>query len=238
LSMASGAVASAVTRFDVKRASIVGGAKDVFLRHGFEGASMDGIAAAAGVSKMTVYRYFRSKEQLFAGVIRDLCERIIDEDLERMLERRPEEALRGFARRMVTILFARDTVELHRIVVAESRRFPALGRLFYKSGPEACIAMLAAHLQRPPSRKTLNLRNPRRTAEEFLELLRGYAHLRVLLGVQKTLSARELEENIEGAVQHILRARRNTDAAASLPDLTCQFPLREKRWATRLNWGP
>ena len=182
--MASGASMAAVTRFDVKRASIVGGAKDVFLRHGFEGASMDGIAAAAGVSKMTVYRYFRSKEELFAGVIRDLCERIIDEDLERMLERRPEEALRGFARRMVTILFARDTIELHRIVIAESRRFPALGRLFYKSGPEACIAMLAAYLERYSSSKTLNLRNPRRTAEEFLELLRGYAHLRVLLGVQ------------------------------------------------------
>ena len=205
--MASGAVASAVTRFDVKRASIVGGAKDVFLRHGFEGASMDEIAAAAGVSKMTVYRYFRSKEQLFAGVIRDLCERIIDEDLERMLERQPEEALRGFARKMVAILFARDTIELHRIVIAESRRFPALGRLFYKSGPEACIAMLAAYLERHNSRRSLNLRNPRRTAEEFLELLRGYAHLRMLLGVQKTLSARELEENIEGAVQHILRAR-------------------------------
>ena len=205
--MSSGASTAAVTRFDVKRASIVGGAKDVFLRHGFEGASMDGIAAAAGVSKMTVYRYFRSKEELFAGVIRDLCERIIDEDLERMLERRPEEALRGFARKMVTILFARDTVELHRIVIAESRRFPALGRLFYKSGPETCIAMLAAYLERHSSRKTLNLRNPRRTAEEFLELLRGYAHLRVLLGVQKTLSAHELEENIEGAVQHILRAR-------------------------------
>jgi AcrR family transcriptional regulator len=141
--MASGATAAAVTRFDVKRANIVGGAKDVFLRHGFERASMDGIAAAAGVSKMTVYRYFRSKEELFAGVIRDLCERIIDEDLERMLARRPEEALRAFARKMVTILFARDTIELHRIVIAESRRFPALGRLFYKSGPEACIAMLA-----------------------------------------------------------------------------------------------
>ena len=108
---------------------------------------------------------------------------------------------------VVTILFARHTVELHRIVIAESRRFPALGRLFYKSGPEACIAMLAAYLERHSSRETLNLRNPRRTAEEFLELLRGYAHLRVLLGVQKTLSARELEENIEGAVQHILRAR-------------------------------
>jgi TetR/AcrR family transcriptional repressor of mexJK operon len=168
---------------------------------------MDGIAAAAGVSKMTVYRYFHSKEELFAGVIRDLCERIIDEDLERMLARRPEEALRAFARKMVTILFARDTIELHRIVIAESRRFPALGRLFYKSGPEACIAMLAAYLERHNSRNTLNLRNPRRTAEEFLELLRGYAHLRVLLGLQKTLSARELDENIAGAVRHILGAR-------------------------------
>ena len=205
--MTSGAVASAVTRFDVKRASIVGGAKDVFLRHGFEGASMDEIAAAAGVSKLTVYRYFRSKEQLFGGVIRDLCERIIDEDLERMLERRPEEALRGFARRMVAILFARDTIELHRIVIAESRRFPALGRLFYKSGPEACIAMLAAYLERHNSRRSLHLRNPRRTAEEFLELLRGYAHLRMLLGLQKTLSAREAESSIDGAVQHILGAR-------------------------------
>jgi TetR/AcrR family transcriptional regulator, mexJK operon transcriptional repressor len=205
--MASSAIAAPATRFDVKRASIVAGAKDVFLRRGFEGASMDGIAAAAGVSKMTVYRYFRSKEELFAGVIRDLCERIIGEDLERMLERRPDEALRGFARKMVAILFARDTIELHRIVIAESRRFPALGRLFYKSGPEACIAMLAAYLDRHNRRKTLNLREPRRTAEEFLELLRGYAHLRVLLGMQKTLSARELEKNIEGAVRHVLGAR-------------------------------
>src|SRR5258707_4162867 len=150
----SGASTAGVTRFDVKRVSIVGGAKDVFLRHGFEGASMDGIAAAAGVSKMTVYRYFRSKEELFAGVIQDLCERIIDEDLERMLERRPEEALRGFARKMVEILFARDTIELHRIVIAESRRLPALGGMFYNSGPEAGLSHIAPCLEPPHNRQT------------------------------------------------------------------------------------
>jgi TetR/AcrR family transcriptional repressor of mexJK operon len=201
--MASSASAAAVTRFDVKRASIVGGAKDVFLRHGFEGASMDGIAAAAGVSKMTVYRYFRSKEALFAGVIRDLCERIIDEDLERMLERQPEEALRGFARKIVTILFARDTVELHRIVVAESRRFPALGRLFYKSGPEACIAMLAAYLERHSSADP----QPAQSASDGGGVSRscGYAHLRVPWGAED--ARRTSSEHIEGAVQHILRAR-------------------------------
>ena len=63
------------------------------------------------------------------------------------------------------------------------------------------------HLSRHNSRRSLNLPNPRRTAEEFLELLRGYAHLRMLLGVQKTLSAREAEASIDGAVQHILGAR-------------------------------
>jgi TetR/AcrR family transcriptional regulator, mexJK operon transcriptional repressor len=205
--MASVAAVVSLTRFDRKRASIVGGAKEVFLRNGFEGASMDAIAAAGGVSKMTVYRYFQGKEELFAGVITELCERIIGADLELMLERRPDEALRGFARKVMAILFSPDTIELHRIVISESRRFPALGRLFYRSGPEACIAMLAAYLEHHKRRRTLNLRNPRRSAEEFLELLRGYAHLRVLLGLQKAPSARELEERIDGAVRHIVGSR-------------------------------
>jgi TetR/AcrR family transcriptional regulator, mexJK operon transcriptional repressor len=201
---ASGATAVAGTRFDAKRDNIIGGAKKVFLRHGFEGANMDEVAAAAGVAKMTVYRYFRSKEELFAGVITELCGRIVDEELEQMLERKPDEALRGYARKMMTILFAPETIELHRMVVAESRRFPELGRLFYHSGPEACIAMLAAYFERQKKRRTLNVRNPRRTAEEFLELLRGYAHLRVLLGLEKAPTAREIDERIEGAVAHVL----------------------------------
>ncbi len=41
---------------EAKRRAILNGAKSVFLRHGFEGSSMDGVAEAAGVSKMTVYR--------------------------------------------------------------------------------------------------------------------------------------------------------------------------------------
>jgi TetR/AcrR family transcriptional repressor of mexJK operon len=200
----SGAAAVAATRFDVRRDNIIRGAKTIFLRHGFEGASMDEVAAAAGVAKMTVYRYFRSKEELFAGVITELCGRIVDEELEHMLKRPPDEALRGFARKMMAILFAPETIELHRTVVAESRRFPELGRLFYRSGPEACIGMLAAYFERHKKRRTLSVRNPRRTAEEFLELLRGYAHLRALLGLEKSPSPREIEARIEGAVAHVL----------------------------------
>ena len=67
----------------------------------------------------------------------------------------------------------------------------------------------ACRLFRAPRRDagTLKVRNPRRAAEEFLELLRGYAHLRVLLGLERAPTARETEERIDGAVRHILALR-------------------------------
>jgi TetR/AcrR family transcriptional regulator, mexJK operon transcriptional repressor len=192
-------------RTDVKRRAILQAGKAVFLKHGFGGTSMDAVAAAARVSKMTVYRHFGSKEDLFAGVITELCEQIVADELEAMLQRDPPQALRAFAEKMITIVFAPETVELHRIVVAESRRFPKLGRYFYANGPEACIAMLAAYFKRNRNNPRFRIRDPRRAAEEFLELLRGYAHLRALLGMEKGPSAREIDGRIDSAVRHVLR---------------------------------
>ena len=191
-------------RSDAKRDAILRGAKAVFLKHGFESTSMDVVALRAGVSKMTVYRHFGSKEALFAGVITDLCERIVDGDLREIFELPPREALMTFARKMIAIVFAHETVELHRIVIAESRRFPKLGRLFYQSGPEACITALATYFNRHVDDVRFKVRNPRRAAEEFLELLRGYAHLRVMLGLERIPSSAEMEERIEGAIRHVL----------------------------------
>ena len=70
--------ASGRRKSDSKRRAIIDGACRVFLAEGFGGANMDAVAAAARVSKMTVYRYFPSKELLFAGVVRDMCDRIVD----------------------------------------------------------------------------------------------------------------------------------------------------------------
>ena len=46
------------------------GARQVFLSAGFDGASMNDIARAAGVSKGTLYAYFNSKDELFEAIIR------------------------------------------------------------------------------------------------------------------------------------------------------------------------
>ena len=59
-------------RAAAKRDQILAGARRVFLRDGFAAASTDAIAAEAKVSKRTLYVYYPSKEELFAGVMRDL----------------------------------------------------------------------------------------------------------------------------------------------------------------------
>ena len=60
-------------------------AERVFSASGFHGASMDAIAAAAGISKPMVYNYFGSKEGIYLAYLeragRDLLNRLIEADL-------------------------------------------------------------------------------------------------------------------------------------------------------------
>jgi TetR/AcrR family transcriptional repressor of mexJK operon len=193
-------------RLELTRETILCGARAVFLQVGFARASMDAIASAAGVSKMTIYRHFPSKEILFAGVISSLCDKIVGNDLKCIFDLPPQEALAAFARKMIEITLAPETVELHRIVVAESKRFPELGRRFYASGPEACIGALEVYFARNKGQERFKIQHPRRNAEEFLELLRGYAHLRLLLGTGKYPSRSEIENRVRRAVELVYDA--------------------------------
>ena len=60
---------------DRKREAIVQAAIAEFREHGFNGTSMDRVAAAAEVSKRTVYNHFPSKDELFGAILDQLWER-------------------------------------------------------------------------------------------------------------------------------------------------------------------
>ena len=60
---------------DRKRDAIVQAAIGEFREHGFNGTSMDRVAAAADVSKRTVYNHFPSKEELFEAILLLMWER-------------------------------------------------------------------------------------------------------------------------------------------------------------------
>jgi AcrR family transcriptional regulator len=134
-----------------KRRAIVEAATAAFVEHGYRGTSMDALAAAAGVSKQTVYQHFGDKERLFRELIAATVQAAsdpVEAEVRRLTDsgradKDLDKELRDLARRLLTLVLQPQMLRLRRLVIAESRRFPDLGRHFYDLGPGRTIAALA-----------------------------------------------------------------------------------------------
>jgi AcrR family transcriptional regulator len=149
-------------RAEAKRRAIVTAARELFLREGFD-VNMDAIAAAAGVSKATVYNHFASKETLFIEVVKDSLDAPISGTLVTSLDRLAEaddlrEALTATARDWVHATRANpDVLALRPIVSRELHRFPELGAAWQQAGPERHHPAVADALRRLVDRGRLDI---------------------------------------------------------------------------------
>src|SRR5207244_10613717 len=154
-----------------KRRSILDAATRAFLRDGYRGTSMDAIAAAAGVSKQTVYKHFADKESLFSEIVVTTVDEASDPVYEQMLELRDsgdvEADLRDLAHRQLTLVLQPRLMQLRRLVIGEAGRFPELGRTFYERGPGRTVAALATTFERLAARGLLRMDDPRAAASHF-----------------------------------------------------------------------
>jgi TetR/AcrR family transcriptional repressor of mexJK operon len=163
------------SRSDRKRKALLLAATEVFLDQGYDGTSMDDVAAKAAVSKPTVYKYFSDKEQLFAEIVRATTGQI--DDLVRLVvetmadQRGLEAGLTVLARRFITALMQPQVLRLRRLVIANADRFPDVGRNWYEQGFERVLATLATSFQSLADRKVLKLDDPLLAANHFVGLL-------------------------------------------------------------------
>ena len=166
---------NAESRSDRKRKALLEAATEVFLDKGYDGTSMDDVAAKAAVSKPTVYRYFTDKEQLFAEIVRATTGQIDDLVrlvVETMADRTAVEAsLTVLARRFITALMQPQVLRLRRLVIANADRFPDVGRSWYEQGFERVLATLATSFQSLADRNALKLGDPILAANHFVGLL-------------------------------------------------------------------
>ncbi|MFG3507044.1 TetR/AcrR family transcriptional regulator [Streptomyces sp. NPDC047821] len=137
-----------------KRAAIIRAARKEFLHQGF-GAGMDHIAVEAGVSKVTVYNHFSSKEELFTEVVSDALEQALGETMRLMTERLQgtdgiREILTETARGWVKGIAQPEVLGLRALIAAEARRFPELGRSWREQGPNRFAEPLAQALRAQP----------------------------------------------------------------------------------------
>src|SRR5690348_9669432 len=139
-----------------KAESILAAAKRSFLAAGFGAVSMDAIAREAGVSKATVYAHFAGKEELFGAVIGRECERYFARFSAGELDPHDMRAsLTVLGRRFLELVLSADAIALHRIILGEVTRFPMLGDVFWRAGPERERVQIEAFLKTAAASGTL-----------------------------------------------------------------------------------
>jgi len=182
-------------------ARVLGAARTVFLRDGYQAASMNAVAREAGGSKGTLYAYFAGKESLFAAVVTGECQSQV-QILEKLgAERLPIGlALRQVGMWFINFLLRPDVLALHRIVVAEAHHFPELGKTFFECGPARIQSIVAEFLSQPTIRRELNIPDANIAAELFLSLVKGHFQLRSELGYAP-VDAAERTRWVDAAVE-------------------------------------
>ncbi len=184
---------------------VLEGARAVFMRDGFEGASVDEIARAAGVSKATLYSYFPDKRLLFAEVAKSECLRQADNAIELLQgDHDPRRVLVEAGRRIIAFFTSDFGLSMYRLCVAESHRFPDLGAYFYRSGPQLLRERLTDYFREAVAEGRLEIQDFDLAADQFAELCRASFFPRLLCGVQNDIPETEIMRVLNGAVDMFL----------------------------------
>jgi len=180
---------------------VLDGARDVFMRDGYEGASVDMIAKSAGVSKATLYSYFPDKSVLFVEVARNECNRQAEQSVDiEACGVTAREGLICIARSFTSFLYSPFAQRVFRICVAEADRFPQLGQEFYKSGPQLLHHKVVEFLTICEGRGEVEIDDLHLAADQFAELCKAEFFAKMVFNIIEKPDEHALERVILGAV--------------------------------------
>jgi AcrR family transcriptional regulator len=190
-----------------KRRQIVEGARQVFLAQGFDAASMGEIARVAGVSKGTLYVYFKSKEELFAAIVGQEChaqaEGIFsfdpqDRDVEGVLTR----VGLGYAQ----FLCRPGAASPLRTIIAIAERMPEIGRQAYETGPARGVAQLGAYLEAQVAAGVLVVEDCEVAAAQFMDACQSTLFKPLMFNFGATPPPERIEHVVKIAVRVFMAA--------------------------------
>jgi AcrR family transcriptional regulator len=159
------------------RARLIQAAREAFMKEGYR-ASVDRIAARAGVAKQTLYNHFPSKDELFSeSAAFASAEIVVTLDVQTDDMR---ESLFRFAESFRQRVLGGEGLAMFRALTAEATRFPALTQAFIAKGVDQMVARLTDFLGRAMVDGRLRQDDPRFAAEMLLSMLGGVEHIRRL----------------------------------------------------------
>lgn len=167
-----------------KREQILQGAMQVFLEQGYAKTSMDRVAAAAGVSKQTIYSHFQDKERLFVALIERVTIRSFLCEFQNPFQGEPEIVLRRIAEKFLAKMDDQEYLAFFRLVIAESARFPELAQLYTRTVVQFGFQNLSDYFKAHPE---LNIADTEATARIFLGALVAFVLAQGVLYGQQTM---------------------------------------------------
>lgn len=182
-------------------------ATEIFLRDGYEKASLDEIVKRAGGSKATVYKYFKNKRELFFAVV----DSVVRGESERPLENAdsdPERVLKDYAKRRIKVVFSPEHVALMRLVITEGRTSPDVAAGYYLHGPGNSHKILIGYLRQQVEQQTLRINDIEQAAHDFMALVMHKWYLKILQGGEKLPSGIALDKSINTSIETFMRLYR------------------------------
>ncbi|MDX2097629.1 MAG: TetR/AcrR family transcriptional regulator [Leptolyngbyaceae cyanobacterium bins.59] len=188
-----------------KAEQILKGAMQEFLAHGYAATSMDRVAAAAGVSKATVYSHFQDKEGLFTALVARMAQQKFSVIYApTLLEGDPVTVLR----RMATVAMSRVCCdpEQHafvRLVMGEADRFPQLAQIFVQYVTKPGVDFLSHYFTDHPE---LNIPDPEATARIVIGAIVHFAQVQEMLHGAEIMPM-ESDRIIDALMHLVMRER-------------------------------
>ena len=179
-------------------------ALEEFLERGFEGATMEGVARAAGISKRTLYLRYPDKQALFLAVV--------DEAFVRQREYVPdpdaplddlEAGLVAIGRLALAHSLDPEHVRLSRMAISEAHRFPQFARSAQSLAWSPRIRALKRLLDHHVAQGVIEVEDVEIAAEQFLALVAGMAGRLAAFGVERPRAVEE--EHLQHGVRLFLR---------------------------------
>ncbi|HZA11495.1 TetR/AcrR family transcriptional regulator [Mycobacterium sp.] len=165
------------SRSERKRQTILSAGQALFLSNGYQGTSMDQVAASAAVSKQTVYKHFGEKRELLFAIVTDALDTSVTAFRQRvgeLVETTDVDAhLIALATEYLRTVLEDAIVQLRRLVISEAGRLPELAQLYYRHAPARTLDAFADAFGRLHRKGLLQVPEPRLAAEHFAFLIVG-----------------------------------------------------------------
>lgn len=190
-----------------KRQQILNGAKRVFMKMGFDAASMNDVTREAGVSKGTLYVYFTNKEELFSAIIETERAAFVTSVRTALAEHGDdvEAGLYDFGMSFITHTTGDKVINAMRTVLGVRERMPILCQRFFK-GPENLRTIMHDFLEQHVLAGRLKIDDIDLAAGQFLDLASGsFFKYRLFGSMERPPSREEMERVIRGAI-HVFMA--------------------------------